>query len=194
MLDDDKTDHCPPDEVRTGDAIARRALVLSAVVAVDEDCDRAKSLAWLEAEGLASELSPWERAFMSARKPTQKQWINASWRCEALFVLLWAIGKVDRLPAPDEPCDLSPFADWLPPVAKMPTAQFLASVHRRSEEDLLEMADHLLNWHWQARDAAIRHREPLPAVDIEIIQERHHAINWVIGYEGLPWDEVGTDT
>jgi hypothetical protein len=34
----------------------------------------------------------------------------------------------------------------------------------------------------------------LTVVDIEIIQERHHAINWVIGYEGLSWDEVTTDT
>jgi hypothetical protein len=31
-------------------------------------------------------------------------------------------------------------------------------------------------------------------VDLEIVQERHHAINWVIGYDGAPWDEVTTDT
>ena len=40
-------------------------------------------------------------------------------------------------------------------------------------------------------------RDGLPLrqpVDVEIIQERHHAINWVIGYEGLPWDLVTTDT
>jgi hypothetical protein len=33
-----------------------------------------------------------------------------------------------------------------------------------------------------------------PGIDIEIVQERHHAINWVTGYDGLPWDEVTTDT
>jgi hypothetical protein len=56
------------------------------------------------------------------------------------------------------------------------------------------MADELLNLHWRARDAEINGR-PMPRdLDIEIIQERHHAINWVIGYEGLPWDEVTTDT
>ena len=31
-------------------------------------------------------------------------------------------------------------------------------------------------------------------IEIEIVQERHHAIKWITGYEGLPWDEVATDT
>jgi hypothetical protein len=29
---------------------------------------------------------------------------------------------------------------------------------------------------------------------LEIVQERHYAINWITGYGGLPWDEVTTDT
>jgi hypothetical protein len=33
-----------------------------------------------------------------------------------------------------------------------------------------------------------------PGIDIEIVQERHHAINWITEYDGLPWDEVTTDT
>ena len=32
------------------------------------------------------------------------------------------------------------------------------------------------------------------AVHTEDKQERHHAINWVIGYDGLAWDDVTTDT
>jgi hypothetical protein len=31
-------------------------------------------------------------------------------------------------------------------------------------------------------------------VNIEIIQERHRAINWVNGYDSAPWDEVTSDT
>ena len=56
------------------------------------------------------------------------------------------------------------------------------------------MANELMHLHWQARDARIHSKPTPPHVNIEIIQERHHAINWVIGYEGLPWDEVTTDT
>jgi hypothetical protein len=48
--------------------------------------------------------------------------------------------------------------------------------------------------HWNARDAQLHERSMPPGIDIEIVQERHHAINWITGYDGLPWDEVTTDT
>lgn len=54
------------------------------------------------------------------------------------------------------------------------------------------MADELMDFHWQARVAKI-HFKPTQ-LDTEAIQERHHTINWVIGYDGAPWDEVTTDT
>jgi hypothetical protein len=76
----------------------------------------------------------------------------------------------------------------------MPAAQFITSAERRSANALQEMANELMHLHSQARDARI-HSKPIQThVNIEIIQKRHHAINWVIGYEGLPWDEVTTDT
>ena len=58
----------------------------------------------------------------------------------------------------------------------------------------MQMADDLLEQHWKARDARLFGRPQPTDIDIEIVQERHHAINWIIGYDGLPWDEVTTDT
>ncbi len=52
------------------------------------------------------------------------------------------------------------------------------------------MAEEVLMLHWETRDARIKGRPSKRRVDIEIIQERHHAINWLIGYDGLDWDEV----
>jgi hypothetical protein len=51
-----------------------------------------------------------------------------------------------------------------------------------------------LEEHWRARDARLHERSMPPGIDIEIVQERHHAINWITGYDGLRWDEVATDT
>jgi hypothetical protein len=48
--------------------------------------------------------------------------------------------------------------------------------------------------HWRARDARFHGRAQPPGIDIEIIQERHHAINWITGYGGQSWDDVTTDT
>ena len=70
----------------------------------------------------------------------------------------------------------------------------MTSAERRPNDVLEEMADELMHFHWLARDAQI-HSKPIPPhLDIEIIEERHRAINWVIGYGGLPWDEVTTGT
>ncbi|MEY2943079.1 MAG: hypothetical protein RLY97_1093, partial [Pseudomonadota bacterium] len=40
----------------------------------------------------------------------------------------------------------------------------------------------------------LHNHSPEERVSLGIIQERHHAINWIIGYDGLDWDEVTTDT
>lgn len=190
----EEADTLPPDEVRDAAQIARRALALFGSVGVALGAPRRDVLRWLEDEGLWAELAPSERAFLSARRPTKKQQINASWKSEGLIVLLWALDKVERLPAPDEQCDTSVFQQHLPPYLQVPASQFIATATRRVDDVLLEMADELLNLHWQARDARLHGRLMPPGLDIEIIQERHHAINWVTGYDGAPWDEVTTDT
>ncbi len=73
----------------------------------------------------------------------------------------------------------------VPEIARLALAAFRA---------LVAMADSLLNCCWQVRDARIHDRAVPPHLDIGIIQERHHAIDWVIGYDGMPLDEVATDT
>jgi hypothetical protein len=185
-------DGLPPDEVRSAQAIARRALALFGVVGHALGAPRDDITGWLKEEGLWEELSPTELAYLTAGEPTERQSMNASWRSEALIVLLWAIGKVEALPAPNEQCDTALFQDLLPPFAETSVMHFIASARRRSETDLMTMADKLMNLHWEARDAKVRAR--LPPLDIEVVQERHHAINWVMGYDSLPWDEVTTDT
>lgn len=64
----------------------------------------------------------------------------------------------------------------------------------RPDDELMATANEILDLHWHARDAQIHKHIPAKPVDIEIIQERHHAINWIIGYDGVDWDEVTTDT
>jgi hypothetical protein len=109
-------------------------------------------------------------------------------------VILWALEKVEVLPPANTQCDTALFKKLLPPYADIAVKDFIRCATCRSDEALTDMADMILNLHWKARDAAIHGRTAPSDVDIEIVQERHHAINWVIGYDGLPWDEVTTDT
>lgn len=187
-------DDLPPDEVRDAKDIARRALALFSTVGLALGAPRDDVMPWLRAENIWDELSPRELAFVSAQEAPEKERIDASWKSEALIVLLWALGKIDNLPAPNAQCDTSLFQNLLPPYADVSVAEFISSAARRPDSVLLNMADELMNFHWEARDAKLNAR-PCPLdLDIEIIQERHHAINWVIGYDGLPWDEITTDT
>lgn len=135
-----------------------------------------------------------ERDLAVSERPTRKQLIDASWQSEALIVLLWALEKVEDLPPANTQCDTSLFQKLLPPYADMSVKDFVRLAIRRSDEALTDMADMILNLHANARYAANHDRVASPGIDIEIVQERHRAINWVIGYEGLPWDQVTTDT
>ena len=182
-----------PDRVRSADDIARRALALFGVVGIALGAPRQDIIKWLHDEALWNELTSLELALVSDENPTRLQAIKASWRSEALLVLLWTLGMIDELPPPNQQCDTSLFQEMLPPFVETTAQHFIASATRRPEDQLVCYADEILQLHWQARDATI-HGRGIPTLDIEIVQERHHAINWAIGYEGLPWDEVTTDT
>ena len=184
----------PPEQVRNPQEIARRALALFAVTGLAAGGPKNDIVGWLKDELLEDELTPSERVFVSSPNPTKQQEVNASWRSEALLVLLWALAVIERMPALNKQCNTRDFQRVLPPFADIPVSQFIEGAVRRSDEELIDLADQLLTAHWEARDARI-HGRPVPShLDIGILQERHHAINWLIGYGGLPWDEVTTDT
>jgi hypothetical protein len=171
-----------------------RALALFGVVGVGLGADRVEVLTWLKSERLDESLTPRERIFLEGAAPSRKQLINAGWQSEALSVLLWAIERLDDLPPANIQCDTAKLKALLPPYTDVPIRAFIDSSVRRSDDVLIAKADEILDLHWQARDSALHMRPPRSDIDIEIIQERHHGINWVIGYDGVPWDEVTTDT
>lgn len=184
------------DTIRPGEAVAHRALALGAAVALSFDADRAKILAWLGESGVDRNLTDRERIFVSAATPNTKDIAHFTWCSEALTVLLWSIGKLAELPPANEPCDVDALIDALPPYGDQSTKEFLASAHTRSDDELWNMALELQNLHALARAQrrSPRHRPDEQTLDLEVIQERHRAINWVVGYCGQDWEEVTTDT
>jgi hypothetical protein len=43
-------------------------------------------------------------------------------------------------------------------------------------------------------DARVNGRATPAGLDADVIMERHHALNWLIGYMDQAWDDVTTDT
>ena len=185
---------CVADESRSPTEVAYRALALISVVGVALGADRVEILNWLKQHDLWQKLTPSEAEFLDTSDPSQEQIINASWLCERLIVIVWALGALEQLPLPNEQCDTASFLTILPPYAPISVSDFVTSAQLRHSSILIEMADEMLSLHWEARDAMLKGLNTSPSIDIGIIQERHHAINWLIGYDGLDWDEVTTDT
>src|ERR1700752_2663194 len=139
------------DEVRDCRQVARRALALFGVIGIALGAPRNDIIDWLKEENLWTELSPTESGYVLNPETTEQDTINASWQSEGLIVLLWALRKVEKLPAPNEQCDTSIFQELLPPFSDTSVAQFVASARCRSEEALRDMAEELKHFHSQAR-------------------------------------------
>jgi hypothetical protein len=184
----------PPDIVRSAQEVARRAIALYCTTGLAYGADRADLLRWLAENDLKTALSPYEAKLFAASALSERETIQVTWYAERLIVLLWALCKIDELPPANEQCNTAIAAKFLPPFADIQVAAFMDGARLRPDIELIEMADKTLNLHWAARDAKFNNRPPPSHVDIGIILERHYAINWVTGYEGLEWDMVTADT
>ena len=189
-IEDEFTDHDVP---RSAEEIARRAIALHCVIAASHGVSREDLSKWLKQEELWDALSPIEEKFLRSASPTTNEVRNATWRVEAQVALLWAISKIESMSGLSEQCDTGPLVDAIPDLFSE-TEDFIRSAVLRDREAVHEEYERVYNAHWKARDA-VRRGVPIPdSVDLEIVQERHYGFNWLIGYEGLDWDQITTDT
>ena len=84
-------------KLRSSADTARRALILYVVVLTAHKLDGGKALDWLHREQLWDFVSPNEKEFLLITDPSQKSLIEASWRAESLWTLLWALGRIESL-------------------------------------------------------------------------------------------------
>ncbi|MDR3687988.1 MAG: DUF4272 domain-containing protein [Fimbriimonas sp.] len=178
-------------EPRATIEIARRAICLLLVAARGSGLDVRtvrKLTAYHEMGGFFTKD---EQAFLDSKRPKERAKAKFSWRTEASWVLLWALGFVDRLGLPSG--QIEPWS-----AIEIVEANFVDGLVNnakpRSIDEILDEADLIYRCHW-----AVRHAERSD-VDIEgklepgVTFERHHALNWLIRYENQDWDDISTDT
>ena len=135
-------------------------------------------------------LSPSEHAFLDQEQPDQQTLVNHVWRYEAAWVMEWALGLVDDLPAPTAICDVPRTARTL--VDADP--EQLQHAKLRPASEILDALDLHLRVHWAVREAR-RTQSPPPAdIDPGVVMERHHALNWLVRFQDADWDDVDTPT
>ena len=180
--------------LRTAKEIAQRVSILAVtnMVAFDNISGEA-AISFLQRDGLWDYVTPAEKEFLA--NPTEDRKMYETWKCEAIWTLLWAVNKVDNLPFPNDLCQLK-----LVPEGNFPTRDFdnlndfIASVNSvRSKSEILDANDLYYRLHWACVDARIKGQE-MTALQPGVVYERQYALNWLVRYMDQDWDDVTCDT
>jgi hypothetical protein len=148
---------------------------------------------YLRERDLWDHLTPEEISFLSTDAPERKSVIKFTWRCEALFLLMWAANLFDAIPLPCQETDTGQIVSRLPGVVQSPWP-FIRGLRLRRKSDILDASDLMYRLHWATRQAGLDGK-PAPCGLIDgVVYEWHHAINWITRYDDQGWDKVSTDT
>jgi hypothetical protein len=177
--------------LRTPREVAERLQALTMVAFKgSEEPDQAHFDSIVVERGFRRNFSPEELAFADDPKPDLHTSTQFSWRCEAAWVLLWALRHVDgELGLPRTTCKVSFLAETVYDTTDL-TAKGL-----RSATNILNEADLIYRCHWAVRQFDLTGEDAPAGLHPDVTMERHQALNWLIGYnEGADWDDVTTDT
>jgi Domain of unknown function (DUF4272) len=176
---------------RSKEEVALRALCLLVVAEKAAGLEEEIVERVLKSYELRRHLTSKELAFVLDNSPSQHNRVQFTWRYEAAWTLLWALGFVAQLGKPAQTCDAE-FAVSI--MAGMTTSQFIDGAELRPIADILDQADLIYRYHWAVRNAQIKGQQIPAALSPDVTNERHYALNWLIGYLEQAWDDVSTDT
>lgn len=179
-------------KVRSTKEIAERLIgcTISAVGGETGDKDLMKELvADFEADNL---LTAEEKRFLASGIESQHERVQFSWRYERSWVLLWALGHIESLDYPPAICDVPRLAGFLKGKS---VAELVEGANPRTKKEILDEADLIYRLHWAVTEERVNGSFELSEnIERGVVQERHAALNWLIGYMGQSWDEITTDT
>jgi hypothetical protein len=176
---------------RTTEQVATRAMALCIVAVKGEGLEQEIINKLIEEYKLASVFTPKEKEFINNPNPTQHDRVQFAWRYECYWVMLWALGYIDKLERPDKICDVKLAISFLRENGR---DGFLKGANLRSQSEILDATDLIYRYHWAVVDARVNNRDAPAGLDGGIVMERHYALNWLMGYMDQEWDDISTDT
>lgn len=176
---------------RTKDEIAFRALALLVIAVKGEGLEQPIVERLVKDYGLERHFTPKEKAFIKNVAPSQQDRINSTWRYEAAWTLLWALGYVEKLDKPSSICDVPRAVQFM---KDRNAKQFISDSKLRPISEILDQADLIYRYHWATTDARINNKKAPANLEPGVVLERHYALNWLIGYMNQEWDDISTDT
>lgn len=99
-----------------------------------------------EAASIAEPVGSWSR----------QTFINAHWRFESLAVLIWAMGRIEVMPAFDATVSTIVIPNRIPLLGDLETVhEFVRESNLRECDAIDEMREIAESWHWRARTHAL---------------------------------------
>lgn len=138
-----------------------------------------------------SHFSEQEQDIMSKEELSDQERLNATWRYESLYLLLWSVEKCDTLPYPSVIC---PVEEIVGAILSKSREEFSNESILRSKEEILDQLDLVYRMNWACVNARIKGEEPSGNLMPGVVFERHYALNWLINYQDQDWDYISTDT
>ena len=100
--------------IQSAGDIARRIIILTYLCVYGDDGDKEEILNFLRTEGHWSSVTDEEKQLFAKSQLTHKDKINISWQSERIYVMLWAINKIQDLGLPVEQCNVGEMLKTLP--------------------------------------------------------------------------------
>lgn len=176
---------------RSREEIAHRTIALCLVAVKGEGLEQSTVQQLVAKYGADAYFTPAEKRFIADLNPSQHDRVQFAWRYEGYWVMLWALGYLPSLEDPGKICDVPRALDFLRGCS---TAEFVAGAQPRELSEILDEADLIFRLDWAVVDARLRNLPAPAGLDAGVVVERHHALNWLIGYMGQEWDDITTDT
>lgn len=152
-----------------------------------------QALEYLQKYNLLNLATPNEIDFL--QNPTDERKNAETWKCEGIWTLLWALGIIPDLGSAADMCNLNNIEPSKYPIVRdqNPSEFINKSFQPKSKKEILDMADLYYRIDWACVNARLKGEEMMEA-NPGVVYERHFALNWLIGYQGVEWDEISCDT
>ena len=120
-------------------------------------------------------LTPKEQKVI-AGNVSEAEAINAAWKYESIWALLWALGVVEELSFPNKICDCDLVMGTMERFKNLD--DFMANTTLRPIEEILQALDLHYRYHWAAVNARVNGSDPA-GIDEEVVMERRAGLEWL---------------
>jgi hypothetical protein len=178
--------------IRQLEEVAWRTMALNVVAVKGEGLEQERVLGIIEQYNLEHTFTLKEREFIFSGAPSDRDRIQFTWRYECYWVLLWALNYADELGRPDRICDVPRAVSVM---VERTAEEFIRGARLRSTSEILDATDLIYRYDWACVDAWLKGKSAPASLDAGVVIERHHALNWLVGYpDNADWDDVSADT